>query len=90
MSTLFQKRVYDVVKKIPKGSVWSYKEVAHRAGSPRAARAVGNALNKNYDPRIPCHRVVRSDGNIGKYNKGMKKKIELLKKEGYKATLIYK
>jgi O6-methylguanine-DNA--protein-cysteine methyltransferase len=48
----------------------------------KAYRAVGNILNKNYDPKIPCHRVVRSDGKTGGYNRGDKKKIELLKKEG--------
>ncbi|MDR3558272.1 MAG: MGMT family protein [Candidatus Pacebacteria bacterium] len=48
---------------------------------PRAFRAVGNILNKNYDPTIPCHRVVRSDGTLGGYNRGAKKKMEMLKEE---------
>jgi O-6-methylguanine DNA methyltransferase len=60
----------------------TYKEVAGKAGRPRAWRAAGNILNHNYDPQIPCHRVIRSDGNIGGYNRGEKKKLSLLKKEG--------
>jgi len=81
----FSKRVYETVKKIPKGKVLNYKQVAQLTGSPRAWRAVGNILNKNPDPKtIPCHRVIRSDGKIGGYKNGVKKKIALLKKEGLK------
>lgn len=80
----FSQKIYEVVKKIPKGSVLTYKEVARRAGSPNAFRAVGNILNKNYDPKIPCHRVIRSDGKTGGYNRGAKKKKEILKKEGWR------
>ena len=82
--TKFSQKVYEVVKKIPRGSVLTYKEVAKRAGSPGAFRAVGNILNKNYDPKIPCRRVIRSDGKIGGYNRGAKKKKDILKKEGWK------
>lgn len=78
----FRNEVYNVVKKIPKGKVLSYKQVAEKAGSPRAWRVVGNILNKNYNSNIPCHRVIRSNGKIGGYNKGKKKKLLLLKKEG--------
>ena len=78
-----QKRVYWVVRKIPRGKVMTYKEVAQRAGFPLAWRAVGNILNKNTDPEIPCHRVIRSDGKVGDYRKGTAKKILLLKKEGF-------
>lgn len=78
----FQEKVYEIVKRIPRGEVLTYKKVAELAGRPKAFRAVGNILNKNYDPKIPCHRVVRSDGGIGGYNRGQKKKIELLKEEG--------
>ena len=78
----FQEKVYRVVKKIPAGKTMSYKEVAGAAGSPKAWRAVGNILHKNKNPEIPCHRVIRSDGKIGGYNKGSKKKVALLKKEG--------
>lgn len=79
----FAQRVYKVVKKIPKGTVLTYKQVAERAGNPLASRAVGNILNKNYDPTIPCHRVIRSDGKLGGYNRGKKAKEEILKKEGF-------
>lgn len=81
MST-FREKVYSVVKKIPKGETATYKEVAVLAGQPpRFARAVGNILNKNFNPDIPCHRVIRSDGKIGGYNRGASKKRLLLKKE---------
>jgi len=81
--SLFQKKVFEVVKKIPKGKVLTYKEVAERAGFPKAWRAVGNVLKKNKNPQIPCHRVIRSDGKVGGYRYGQAKKIELLKKEGF-------
>jgi len=77
----FADRVFAVVKTIPKGQTRTYAQVAALAGSPRAYRAVGNILNTNYDPSIPCHRVVRSDGTPGGYNRGTKKKIAILKKE---------
>ncbi len=79
----FAEKVYSVVAKIPKGQVLTYKQVAKKAGSPLAFRAVGNILNKNYNPKIPCHRVVRSDGKIGGYNRGAKKKKEILTREGF-------
>jgi O-6-methylguanine DNA methyltransferase len=79
----FKDKVLKVVKSIPKGEVLTYKRVAELAGSPRAWRAVGNILNKNKNPRIPCHRVIRSDGKVGGYNKGTKKKVFLLRKEGF-------
>ena len=60
----------------------TYKQVAELAGKRRAWRAVGNILNKNRDKKIPCHRVIRSDGSIGGYNLGVGKKAFLLKKEG--------
>jgi len=79
----FQEKVIQVVKKIPKGSVLSYGQVALRAGNGKASRAVGNAMAKNNDKNIPCHRVVRADGSIGAYN-GLqgKSKAAILKKEG--------
>jgi O-6-methylguanine DNA methyltransferase len=77
----FRDRVLVTVRKIPKGKTLTYKQVAEKAGSPRAYRAVGNILKKNYDPNIPCHRVVRSDGRAGGYNRGAEKKLELLEKE---------
>ena len=78
----FKDKVLEVVRKIPKGTTLTYKEVARRAGSPRAYRAVGNVLNNNFDPKIPCHRVIRSDGKVGGYNRGVNRKKLLLKKEG--------
>jgi O-6-methylguanine DNA methyltransferase len=78
----FSKKVYKIVKKIPKGEVLTYKQVAKRAGNPRAARAVGNILNKNHNQDIPCHRVIRSDGWLGGYNRGEKIKKKILEKEG--------
>ncbi len=81
--TSFSKKVYAVVAKIPKGKTLTYGEVAKRAGAPNAARAVGTALSKNFDPKIPCHRVVRKDGGMGGYNRGgSRKKLGLLQKEG--------
>lgn len=82
MGVSFKENVYAVLRKIPKGSVLTYKEVARRAGRPKAWRAVGNILNKNRDPRVPCHRVIRSDGKIGGYAGGRENKIRILKKEG--------
>lgn len=78
----FKEKVFAIVKRIPKGSVLTYKEVAKLAGRPKAYRAVGNILNTNYDPSIPCHRVVRSDGKTGGYNRGEKRKQERLREEG--------
>lgn len=80
--TGFASRVLAAAKRIPRGKTATYKEIAKIAGNPRAYRAVGNILNKNYNPKIPCHRVVGSDGKIGGYNRGAKKKLALLKKEG--------
>ena len=82
MNISFREKVYQVVKSIPKGRVLNYKEVAEKAGSPLAWRAVGNILNKNKNSNIPCHRVIRSDKRVGGYKKGTEKKISLLKKEG--------
>ncbi len=78
-----RKKVFQVVKKIPKGKVISYKKIAELVGNPRAWRAVGNILNKNPNPKtIPCHRIIKSNGEIGGYKYGTKRKISLLRKEG--------
>ncbi len=85
----FKDRVYYIVSQIPRGQVMTYQEVAQKIGQPRAYRAVGNALNKNPAPfslkkklgRIPCHRVIRSDGRIGGFGRGSQLKERLLKKE---------
>ncbi len=75
--------VLNIVRNIPKGEVMTYAEVAKRANASGAARAVGTIMKNNYDTTVPCHRVVRSDGHIGEYNRGGKvKKLELLKSEG--------
>jgi O-6-methylguanine DNA methyltransferase len=81
--TGFERAVYRAVAAIPAGEVRSYKWVARRIGRPRAARAVGNALNKNRHPGlIPCHRVVMSDGSMGGYSKGPSAKRRILRSEG--------
>ena len=77
----FKESVYKIVGKIPKGKTMTYAEVARAASRPRAYRAVGNILNKNYDPKIPCHRVIRSNGTHGGYNRGQSKKTALLRRE---------
>ena len=78
----FQYRVYRAVKKIPAGRVATYEQIARATGTPRAARAVGNALNKNVFSDVPCHRVVKSDGAVGGYAWGTVKKIRVLMSEG--------
>ncbi len=79
----FEKKVYRAVSTIPAGEVRSYGWVARKALHPGAYRAVGNALNKNpYAPAIPCHRVVKSDGSVGGYSKGVILKKKMLKREG--------
>ena len=83
--TKFQLKIWDFLKKIPKGTVKTYSEVAEAIGKPLAVRAVANAIGKNpYPIQIPCHRVIRSDGSLGGYSGegGVKKKKNLLKKEG--------
>ena len=88
MRNKFSDKVIRIVSKIPKGKTLTYKQVATRAGNPKAARAVGNILNRYYyeciankNSTIPCHRVIRSDGKIGGYARGEKEKIKLLQKE---------
>ena len=82
MKSNFSQKVYLVVSNIPEGKTLTYKEVAILAGKPKAYRAVGNILNKNFNPKIPCHRVIRSDGKTGGYNRGFRNKRIILKKEG--------
>jgi O-6-methylguanine DNA methyltransferase len=81
---VFREKVLAVVLAIPKGKTLTYKEVAQKAGNPYAARAVGAIMKANFNRVIPCHRVIRSDGTAGEYNRGRGKKIALLKKEGAK------
>lgn len=81
--TSFQQAVYNSTRMIPRGRVSTYGAIAKFLGKPRAARAVGNALHNNpFAPEVPCHRVVMSDGRLGGFAEGVKKKIEILKKEG--------
>ena len=84
MITSFQKKVYSLCKRVPKGKVTTYAEIGKAIGKRgQIYRAVGAALNKNpYAPRVPCHRVVKSDGSVGGFATGTKKKILLLKREG--------
>ena len=77
----FTEKVYNLCRKIPKGKVSTYKILSKKLKS-KAYRAVGNALNKNKSKQVPCHRVIKSSGEIGGFNKGTKNKIKLLKKEG--------
>ena len=84
--TKFQVRVWKYLKTIPKGKVKTYKQVAIGINRPKAARAVANACANNpYAPGVPCHRVIRSDGDLGGYSGigGVKTKKNLLKKEGF-------
>ncbi len=82
-TTSFRDKVLTIVAGIPKGKVMTYKQVAAKAGSPDAARAVGSIMKQNYSPTVPCHRVIRSDGVIGNYNRGgQSEKLRKLKAEG--------
>lgn len=83
MKSNFADRVREAVRQIPKGETRTYGQVAAAIGHPGAARAVGTIMKHNYDPTVPCHRVIRSDGTIGDYNRGgSEKKRVLLKAEG--------
>jgi O-6-methylguanine DNA methyltransferase len=83
----FKDSVLKIVANIPSGQTMTYKEVAEKAGSPKAYRAVGNILNKYYKDNFsqyysfPCHRVIRSSGNYGNYAGGSSQKEKLLLKE---------
>lgn len=82
--TKFEEKVYAALKRVPRGALVTYGELARRIGHPRAARAVGNALNKNpFAPDVPCHRVIHADGTIGGYGfGGVETKKTLLQREG--------
>ena len=83
--TKFQLNVWNYLKKIPKGQIRTYLEVAKAIKRPKSVRAVANAIGKNPNaPKIPCHRVIRSDGKLGGYSGpgGIKTKKKLLKSEG--------
>ncbi len=80
----FTEKVFKECAKIPKGKLSTYSRIAMAIGSPRAFRAVGNALNKNRSDKVPCHRVVCSSGKVGGFVYGKFKKIQILKNEGIK------
>ena len=83
MPSSFREKVYRTLRAVPRGKVTTYAALARAAGYPRAARAVGNALNRNpYAPVVPCHRVVRSDGSVGGFARGTTAKIRMLRREG--------
>ncbi|HLD20407.1 MAG TPA: YbhB/YbcL family Raf kinase inhibitor-like protein [Patescibacteria group bacterium] len=88
MNNVFRDIVLSVVRDIPQGKIMTYKQVAVRAGNPRAARAVGAILKTNFDPAIPCHRVIRSDGSLGGYNRGVELKKKILDQEK-KSGILY-
>ena len=90
----FTKKVLEIVAKIPRGELMTYQQVAKLAGSPKAYRAVGSILNRNYREKewqlpfdemepVPCHRVIRSDGYIGGYARGGQDKAKILMLEGH-------
>ena len=82
--TKFQLKVWKYLKIIPKGTIKTYKQVAIAIKTPKSARAVANACGKNpYAPKIPCHRIIRSDGRLGGYSGkgGIKTKLRLLRSE---------
>lgn len=79
----FTEKVKSIVASIPKGQTMTYKEVAAAANNPKAARAVANIMAANYDPDVPCHRVIRTDGSLGGYNRGgVSVKARILEAEG--------
>lgn len=81
----FQKNVWRACARIPRGKISTYSEIAKALGKPGAARAVGNALNANpFSPEVPCHRVVKSSGELGGFAHGSNAKKKLLEKEGIK------
>ena len=86
MKYSFSQKCYKLLRKVPRGKVTTYKEVA-RVLKTKAYRAVGNAMNKNpYAPGVACHRVVKSSGEVGGFASGTRKKISMLRKEGIKVV----
>jgi len=82
MEKSFNEKCYAILRRVPKGKVTTYGEIA-KALNCKAYRAVGNVMNKNpYAPSVPCHRVINSDGRLGGFASGIDKKIKMLKKEG--------
>lgn len=80
----FNEKIYEKLRSVPFGHVTTYKELAHSVGT-KAYRAVGKAMKNNKEPdKIPCFKVVKSDGGLGNYSLGIKEKIRRLDKEGIK------
>jgi len=80
--TSFNEKCYEILRKVPKGKITTYKEIA-KALNSKAYRAVGNAMNKNpYAPKVACHRVINFNGNVGGFASGQKNKIRMLRAEG--------
>ena len=81
----FAQAVWRLVRRIPRGRVATYGQIAMLLGRPRAARAVGTALARNpFAPTVPCHRIIRADGALGGYSQGLDRKRALLRQEGWK------
>ena len=74
--------IYALAKKIPRGKVTTYGELARLLGGRKYSRKVGSILNKNSNPEVPCHRVVYSDGKVGGFRRGQQEKIKILREEG--------
>ncbi|MGB6672732.1 MAG: MGMT family protein [Candidatus Nitrosopolaris sp.] len=86
-STIKDNEVYDLLLKIPAGKVSTYGDLAKALGNPLASRQVGRILGRNPNPiKVPCHRVVMSDGKVGGYFYGSNRKRELLEQEGISFT----
>jgi methylated-DNA-[protein]-cysteine S-methyltransferase len=82
MALSFQDRVFSACRRIPRGKVATYSQIAQTISRPKAFRAVGNALNRNRSPSVPCHRVVRSDMRVGGFALGTQRKTAMLRSEG--------
>ena len=86
LSKTFDQRCHDLLLQIPKGKVTTYREIAHALGT-KAYRAVGQAMNRNPNlMKVPCHRVIKTNGEVGGYAGGLSRKIELLRQEGVDVT----
>lgn len=82
----FSQKVFELTKNIPRGKVTTYGEIARALNKPKAGRAVGSVLNKNINPAVPCHRVIKSNGYAGGYIKGASQKTLILRKEGVRVN----